>query len=313
MAAREDDDRNDDTKHDTHAGGRQDRRQDRTHEDLRPVHDGDDASELRILLERAVPRLHAPEERMQRVRERVARRRRRRAAGAAAGAVAALAVAGALLPGLMRDGGGPVPPAAAGPSEPFRSSPVNPPGPLPTTAGTHVRYGGLAGLTLLLPSSWRSLELSADPRQKAGARGFAAAQPLTAYDRPCAGHPWGCPPLKSLRPGGVLLVVTPAPSATLIKKVQDSPVLYESSTVEPGCRAIGGARQYSALVGTRSGPEVVMEVALCAAEGAEQAVEDARRIVADARFTPTGSGATPGADDHDPVPALRGDDTDNED
>lgn len=255
-------------------------------------------SELRVLLERAVPRLPAPTERMQRVRERVAGRRRRRAAGAAAGAVSALIVAGTLLPGTGPDGGGSALPAA---SAPFLPSPSVP----------HVvklRFDGPAGPVLLLPASWDFLEVQADPRQKATGRGYAATQPLSAYDRPCSGDPWGCPPLKTLKRGGALLVVTVEQPGPLGKKALEPPVLHESSTVSPGCRAIGGVREHSGLIGGPSAGDPLATAHLCLAPDAGGALGEARHMIAGARFVPAGAdtgptspalGSTPGQDsDH---------------
>ena len=69
-----------------------------------------------MLLERATPRLPAPEGRLQQVRERIARRRRRRrAGGGGAVAVAALVLAGTLAPDALREGG-----TRAGDSPPHR-------------------------------------------------------------------------------------------------------------------------------------------------------------------------------------------------
>src|SRR4051812_30311075 len=53
--------------------------------------DAADEQELRALLERAVPQLPAPAQRLERVRERLRRRRRRRTAAVTGGAVLALA------------------------------------------------------------------------------------------------------------------------------------------------------------------------------------------------------------------------------
>lgn len=256
-----------------------------------------DESELRILLERAVPRLPAPTERMQRVRERVARRRRsRRAAGAAAGAVSALLVAGTLLPGVTGGGGGSALPAASAPLPP---------------SGPHVvklRHDGPAGLLLLLPASWDFLEAEADPRQKATARGYAATQPLATYDRPCSGDPWGCPPVRTLKGGGALLVVTVEQPGPLGKKALRPPVLHESGTVPPGCRAIGGVRALSGLIGGPNTGDPLATAHLCLAEDADRALGEARHMIAGARFVPAGAdtgptppppGSTPGQDgDH---------------
>ncbi|MGN9791751.1 hypothetical protein ACTMTU_11760 [Streptomyces sp. OZ13] len=260
--------------------------------------EGADESELRVLLERAVPRLPAPTERMQRVRERVARRRRsRRAAGGAACAVSALIVAGTLLPGAGQ-GGGSALPAASAPFPPSSSAPHL----------VKLRFDGPAGLVLPLPSSWDVLEVEADPRQKATTRGYAATQPLSTYDRPCSRDPWGCPPVKTLKGGGALLVVTAEHPGPLGKKALEPPVLHESGTVSPGCRAIGGVQELSGLIGGPGAGDPLATAHLCLAEDAGGALSEARHMIAGARFVPTGAdtgptppapGSTPGQDgDH---------------
>ncbi|MFJ1749014.1 hypothetical protein ACIOJD_22620 [Streptomyces sp. NPDC088116] len=126
--------------------------------DQRPVDEGRetqgarDEDELRVLLERAVPRLPAPEGRLSQVRERVGRiRRRRRATGAAALTVTGLVLAGTFLPGALR-GSGP------------ESEPVPPAAPAPSTTSRAVAHDGLvqfrnvAGLILRLPKGWQALE-----------------------------------------------------------------------------------------------------------------------------------------------------------
>ncbi|MGW7290561.1 hypothetical protein ACWGH4_34380 [Streptomyces sp. NPDC054847] len=249
--------------------------------------EGADESELRVLLERAVPRLPAPTERMQRVRERVARRRRsRRAAGAAACAVSALVVAGTLLPGAGQGGGSALPAASA----PFPPSPSAP-------HLVKLYFDGPAGLVLPLPSSWDFLEVEADPRQKVTARGYAATQPLSTYDRPCSGDPWGCAPVKTLKGGGALLVVTAEHPGPLGKKALEPPVLHESGTVPPGCRAIGGVRELSGLIGGPGAGDPLATAHLCLAEDAGGALGEARHMIAGARFVPAGAdtGSTPPA------------------
>lgn len=114
--------------------------------------DAREEQELRVLLERAVPRLPAPEGRLLRVRERAGRiRRRRRATGAAALTVTGLVLAGTFLPGALR-GSGP------------ESEPVLPAAPVPSTSSRAVAHDGLvqfrnvAGLVLRLPEGWQALE-----------------------------------------------------------------------------------------------------------------------------------------------------------
>ncbi|MGO4422423.1 hypothetical protein AB4Z54_27895, partial [Streptomyces sp. MCAF7] len=97
-------------------------------------------AELRVLLERGVPRLGAPAQRMRRVQQLVVRRRRRRVAGVAGGVAAAatLGVLGHVPSGGSRDPGATYQVPAAS----------------PTGIGSGFRYPGLGGLTVRLPDGW---------------------------------------------------------------------------------------------------------------------------------------------------------------
>ncbi|MEV0090282.1 hypothetical protein [Streptomyces sp. NPDC050738] len=125
-------------------------------------------NELRVLLERTVPQIPAPTDRLMSVRNRVARRRTRRAAGAAACAVAAVALTITLLP-----------------TGPTAVLPAAPPTRPPTPAYGAVHFPGLGGLALPLPAGWQS--------GTAGGLPVAASQPL---------------PVRTLRSGNGLLTLT---------------------------------------------------------------------------------------------------------
>lgn len=234
-------------------------------------------NELRVLLEKAVPRLPAPEGRLRRVRERVARhRRRRRTVAAAAAGVSVLVLAGTLLPGTLlpgtlRGGSEPVPPAAPAPSV--------------TALYTTMRYPELGGLVLRLPASWQGLALPSDPQHKVPARGFAGTQGLAAYDSPCLGNDQsGCPPLRKLRSGGALLTLRLVFGPLLDGKTQNPAVLNELHKVSPACRAIGGTQEYNVLLGGLPEPDSAINADLCVSGGASRAVAEARQVIAGASF-----------------------------
>ena len=130
--------------------------------------------ELRVLLERAVPRLPDPEGRLLRVRERVGRiRRRRRATGATALTVTGLVLAGTFLPGVLRGSGsesGPVLPAAPVPSNSSRA--IEHDGP--------VQFRGVAGLILRLPEGWQALEMPGESAYDEVPEGLTPPEKSTA-------------------------------------------------------------------------------------------------------------------------------------
>ncbi|MEU9553715.1 hypothetical protein AB0D88_32455 [Streptomyces werraensis] len=199
----------------------------------RDVTDTGEDAELRVLLQRVVPHLEGPADRMRQVRRRVRRRRRRRAAAVGALAVASLAL-------WLGTGSSRVPPDAALPA-------VSP----PAEADTNFRrFTTVSGLTLTLPPGWRALDV---PRGDDTTVVYAAVQPLIA-DRVPAGcgdttgtvDTFTCAPLSALVRGGVLIAFeildgttsTPPPGTRL------------TPAPAPGdaCRNLGGETQYAALV-----------------------------------------------------------------
>ncbi|MFI6285810.1 hypothetical protein ACIBCM_13815 [Streptomyces sp. NPDC051018] len=237
--------------------------------------------ELRILLERATPRLVSPEGRLEQIRERI-RRRRRRAVGATATAVTVLALAGTLLPAALRDPG-PVPPAA--PSVSVGPSVSSPSG----TAGEHTaEFPHLAGLRLRLPEGWQSLEVPEAAESKAPARGFAADQPLRAFRQPCAvDGARTCLPLGRLRPGGALLELTleKKPGRWPLKVRKLGLPLDRLPKPTPACRSIGGVYSYTAVIAGAKGSRALVSVALCGAEDMpERTVNEMTDSVEDARY-----------------------------
>ncbi|WP_066952853.1 hypothetical protein [Streptomyces lushanensis] len=255
----------------------------------------DDERELRILLERAVPRLPAPEERLSRVRERVRRaRRRRRTGGAAAAAVTGLMLAGTFLPGALRGGPEPLPPAAPGPSVTERRDPVagqdptGGPDPAPTSSGVPFRFEHVAGLTLRLPEGWQAVDMPGFGGLKSAARGYASSERLTAYGQgescPKKAKDSVCVPLQALAPGGALLTLTPVIGVDMSGKIQRPPELYASAEPSEVCRGIRGTREYAGLLGGSTTPVTAVGVTLCVSGDAPGTVEDVRAMVTGADF-----------------------------
>jgi len=212
-----------------------------------PDHDmtdtGEDA-ELRVLLQRLVPHLAAPADRMRQVRRRVRRRRRTRAATAGALAAAGLALwLGTGSPGAPQDTALP----AASP---------------PTGADAHERrFTTDSGLTLTLPPGWQALAV---PRGDDGAVVYAAVQPLDADRVPgtCGRDTTGtvdtftCAPLSALVRGGALVAFETPDTETSDTETSDAeeptapPATRLTPAPAPGdaCRSLGGKLQYAALV-----------------------------------------------------------------
>lgn len=245
---------------------------------------GDTERELRVFLERAVPRLPAPTDRLGRVRERAERARRRRIAAGAAASVAALALAGALLPGLAGRGGPEVVPPAATPTGP---APVPDEGAAP--GERTVRYPQLLGLELRLPASWRALEVGRDARTGALAAGFASPQRLAPYKQPCKppeSDGWCAPFRQLVLDGGALLALRPVieenePTTT---PRAPAPGDLRAAPVTRSCVLLGGRRQYETVLPTRK-PGTGVAVELCLPAGSdERRLDEARRILASARF-----------------------------
>ncbi|MFD7092349.1 hypothetical protein ACFV94_31755 [Streptomyces sp. NPDC059896] len=271
----------------------------------------EDERELRILLQRAVPRLPAPEGRMRGVRERVTRnRRRRRTAGAAAAAVTGLALAGTLLPGVLHAGEESTPPASSAP--PVTAAP---PGPPPATGPTvapptvtapadgapadgatpppipgdgqaqRTRFAHVAGLVLPLPDTWQALDMPEDARYKQPARGFVSTQRLVPYEQTCpADDQSQCLPVRALPPGGALVTLVAHKGADLSAKVLDPPVLYPSDSPSPACRKLTGTQEFTGLIGGAPAPYSAVTVTLCVAGDAPGTVEGARAMVTGADF-----------------------------
>ncbi|MFE6738266.1 hypothetical protein [Streptomyces tubercidicus] len=184
----------------------------------------DGKEEWRTLLERAVPDLPAPDDRLQQVRWRIRRRRRRRTATFLGG----LAVASvATMVSLLR----------------LPATPDLPAAPHPTAShdtGT-AHYRELSGLTVRLPQGWSASR--AKDRSTGEALGFAATQPMTGEltcskerpkDSPCA-------PPAALGRGEALIVFRTGATADATAK--EGPRLRMSKTLGRLCRTLGATQQ----------------------------------------------------------------------
>lgn len=230
--------------------------------------------ELRALLERAVPQLPAPAQRLEGVRERVRRRRGRRTAAATGCAVLALAAGLVAVPGLVRpDGGGREAPAVVGSATPR-------PGPVLTTPPSGYRPGGMGGLVLQMPTgaAWKTF---ADP---ATTSLFLSTQRMVLPEGGC-GHALDgfCTPLAlALKKDGVLVMFR----RQKLKMPSDKAHMYEVPLAEAppyqACRTVGGTRQLSRTMVAPDGT-VVWTVA-CLDDPSRTRVQEARHLLDSAAF-----------------------------
>ncbi|GAA0578701.1 hypothetical protein [Streptomyces crystallinus] len=220
---------------------------------------GDDEQALRVLLERAVPRLPDPATRLDKVRERLARRRRRRAAGGAVAAVVSLVAAGALLPDALRGAQERVPPAAS-------------PRAVTEPAGLRAAFPDLGGLVLRLPASWSALRLPDGVAQKSKTlpAGYVAGQPLRSYEEACSElrKPDGtgvlCEPLERLAPGSPLLTLWGLPGGRDGgQALPPGTAMERAREVPAGCRRMGATAYYTTTRATAD-PTTVLYATVCA-------------------------------------------------
>lgn len=242
--------------------------------------------ELRVLLERGVPQLVAPAQRLERVRERVRRRRRRRASGVCGVLVAAVGTAGLLLPHSV-NGGGPVEPGAAPPST------VGPPpdrGPSPASSATAttdsrplpqlVRFADQR-LTLWTPLNWR--------HQEAPGTVYVASEPLLAKPKACAAPLSGyCLPLRRpMAAGGSLLVLQVRHEPALADKADPRKTLIPYP-LGKACRVEGGTEQWYVLVGRAAPPatdSTVLTGSVCLAHPTDTQRQLIRALLTNADFS----------------------------
>jgi hypothetical protein len=230
--------------------------------------------ELRALLERAVPQLPAPAQRLERIRERIRRRRRRRTAAVTGAAVLALAAGLVAVPGLVRPhGGGHAAPAVV-------VSPTPRPSAAPTTPLAGYRPDGLGGLVLQLPrgTGWQTL---ADP---ATTSLFLGTQRMVLPAGGCAHALDGfCTPLAlALKEGGALVMFRRQKLKMPAGKAHDYTLPLTEAAPYKACRTVGGTRQ---LTRTAAAPDgtVVWAVA-CLATPSQARLQEAQDLLSSAAF-----------------------------
>ncbi|KUJ67804.1 hypothetical protein ACZ90_24910 [Streptomyces albus subsp. albus] len=264
--------------------------------------------ELRDFLERAVPLLPAPAERMLRVRERVRARRRRRAGGAAAVLLAVTALAAALVswpsPGDPRAGalaphrsprGTAAPlsgPPGAEPSAP-RSAP--PPGASPypgaadggvhasiRAAGGPVRYPDLADLTIRVPNGWQALAVAGHGRGQSAA--FAGQQRLASSRHPCLTRGDSCVPVSRLESGRGVIGFRLMRGHLALARARVAPALREAR-LSKDCRVAGGSRELRGwIVVGDSAPDTVVRVSVCLNAPSAASMGQVRHVLDSATF-----------------------------
>lgn len=243
-------------------------------------------AELRALLERAVPQLPAPPQRLERVRDRALRRRRRRTAGVSATAVVAVALAGLLLPTLGGTSGSPGPtavtslappasgsaPTASGAPTTTDQEPSRPPTALPTVRAYD--FPEQAGLRLSLPAKWFTIDApktgaSYVSSQQLGLPPDGCVQPLDGFCTPLA---------RTLDRGGVLMMLTLNHNQLMADKLRLGAPKVGPAPVLSSCRTVGGTAQLTGALVDSAGSDVVVDATVCLARptAAQQAqVRDA--------------------------------------
>ncbi|MEE1938175.1 hypothetical protein V1L54_01870 [Streptomyces sp. TRM 70361] len=229
--------------------------------------------ELRLLLERVVPRPAAPAERMRRVRRRVALRRRRVAVlTASASAAAAVVLAVSLRPVVT--GGVPderVAPAAS---------------PSAGSGEAALRLSGTFELRLRLPGGWHV-------RTVPGTRtalGFAADRPLDGGG-PCPAartYALDCAPVPALAPDGALIAFQQmtAPPGGRDMEPKGAFTTGDPRPPEKDCRALGGDRELTGWAEVLTGTDdpALFQARVCLDGTSGRALAEVRKILATATF-----------------------------
>ncbi|MEU5614079.1 hypothetical protein AB0H03_36135 [Streptomyces sparsogenes] len=253
--------------------------------------------EVRALLERGVPRLAAPSQRMRRVRQLVVRRRRRRvvgvvgAAGVAGGVAAAvtLAVLGH-VPGRGPGGSGATATYQVPAVSPTATGPVatGPAATSPAATGTAAtgpafRYLGLDGLTVRLPSGWSGRDLGNGGGGGGDAVGVAGSRPAAVEKDRCTDIRRYCLAPDELERGEGLLVLRLGRTNPLGATGQRARLM----DTRPGesCRLAGGTRE---LVGWRaagdSRPHELITASVCLNRPSAVTLEEVRGVLGSAAF-----------------------------
>lgn len=243
--------------------------------------------ELRVLLERAVPQLPAPAQRLERVRMRMRRRRRRRTAAVTVSAVLAVAAVVA-VPGLVRPQGGGSAPAVVATGGPAVATTPAAGGARSRGPGTGTgtaspggyRPDGMEGLRLRPPKGWKILE---DPDTDSV---FLSSQSLVLPDGGCDHALDGfCTPLaRVLASDGALVMFRLTRSPAQEQKLSGFALPLEDQPPYSSCLAVTGTRQMGrTMVGSGGSGTVVWAVACLAHPSAAQTAR-VRDLIGSADF-----------------------------
>lgn len=254
--------------------------------------------ELRTLLERAVPQLPAPAQRLESVRERVRRRRRRRAAGLSVATLLAVAAAGLLVPSLG-DPDGPsratgislAPPASDGSPSGGTASGLGPtsgtPTPLPDPS-TH--FALLDGLRLRVPADWSVLQAPGSPTvyvstQRLGLPPDKCANPLDGFCTPLVRTLDADSVLVQLRlTKGLLTTGSPGNKESTDKLVEEGDTGVAPEGLLSACAAVGGTQQLGAPIIDGSGAGVLVVATACLSHPSPEREAQVRQLLTSASF-----------------------------
>ncbi|MFG3054124.1 hypothetical protein ACGFZP_24645 [Kitasatospora sp. NPDC048239] len=251
--------------------------------------DTEEERELRILLHRAAPELPAPDDRMDRIRERADRtRRRRRLAGLTAGLTtglvaaflaAAPATAPAPSPAALQPAG--TPPPTTAPLASPAATPSTPTATDPTVFETEIPFGVVDSLRLDVPSRWYTLHLpTSDPP---GTVGYTATQPLTNAPS-CTWEQIFCLTTGPLDKDGVLITFGLVRDHDLQGKLATATGPAVDVPLDKECVQIGGTRElrgHDTVVAADA--TVVIELTACLREPGEKTLQQVQRVLASVR------------------------------
>ncbi|MEU1285105.1 hypothetical protein [Kitasatospora sp. NPDC005856] len=253
---------------------------------------GEEEHELRHLLQRAVPDLAAPEDRMERIRARAARTRSRRRAATIGSALtgglvaAALLAAPAVAPAPERGATA----APAGTPSAVSSVPPAPTGRPPgdvVPPGTGTRFPALPDLVVEVPDGWHSRDgITGDPRDGIG---FLATEPLDSRQS-CPPEIGVCIPIGPLAADGAFLGLQLVDDQSRIQQAPGGPATLTDEPPEPFCRTQGGTRTIiGRRVISRDGVPALIEVTACLRQPSDRTVQQVRDVLDSIRTTGNGS------------------------
>lgn len=265
----------------------------------------DEERELSALLERVVPQLPAPAQRLERVRERMRRRRRRRAAaGASAAAVVVVAAAGLLLSGPVGTSSMPGQRARAASGIAGSAMPGNTGAPAATGGGTASRgpteiepppstmppsamspgsrvysFADLSGLWLVVPTRWYALEAAKDSAYVSSQRlGMPKDHCVRAREELCT------PLVRTLDRGGSLVQLTLDHNKPRADKARLLGRTVGPTPAEAACRAVGGTVELGAEFPGPVGSDLLIEATACLARPTSAQQDQTRDVLTTAGF-----------------------------